>query len=73
MAELRAMPISELFRKKRNLENNIWRIGDEIKKGDKPHLLAQREARMASRKRELDGVIRMIEDYEERYGKYNEE
>ena len=66
IAELRALPISQLFRKQKNLEGAIWRIGNEISKGTKPHLLTEREARMESKKRELAEVNRMIEDFENR-------
>lgn len=64
IADLRALPISQLFRKQKNLEGSIWRIGNEISKGTKPHLLAEREERMESKRRELAEVNRMIEDFE---------
>ena len=66
LAEVRALPISELFRRKKNLEQNIWRIQSEINKNDKPHLLAEREARLESRHRELKEIERLIEDYDKR-------
>lgn len=66
IAELRSLPISQLFRKQKNLEGAIWRIGNEISKGTKPHLLAERETRLESKKRELAEVNRMIEDFENR-------
>lgn len=66
LAELRALPISELFRKRRNLEGAIWRINNEIQKGTKPHLLIDRENRRRSKEKELEDVNRMIEDYENR-------
>ncbi len=65
-AELRAMPIMELVRKKENLEEAIWRAGNEIKKGDKPHLRPEREERIAAKRRMLAQVERMIDDYEQR-------
>jgi hypothetical protein len=65
-AELRAMPIMELVRKKENLEEAIWRAGNEIKKGDKPHLRPLREERIAAKRRMLAEVKRMIDDYEQR-------
>ena len=64
IADLRALPISQLFRKQKNLEGSIWRIGNEISKGTKPHLLTEREERMESKRRELAEVNRMIEDFE---------
>lgn len=66
VAQLRSLPISELFRKKKNLEGAIWRAKDEIKKGDKPHLQSLREARIESKERELKEVERMIIDFENR-------
>ena len=66
ISEVRALPISELFRRKRNLENSIWRIKDEIAKNDKPHLLTSREDRLESKKRELQEIERMIADYDRR-------
>lgn len=66
LAELRAMTVSELFRKRKNLEGAIWRINSEISKGDKPHLLTERESRLRSKRRELDEVNKMINDYENR-------
>ena len=65
-AELRAMPIMELVRKKENLEEAIWRAVNEIKKGDKPHLRPLREERIAAKRRMLAEVKRMIDDYEQR-------
>ena len=68
-AELRAMSIMELVRKKQNLEEAIWRAGNEIRKGDRPHLRPEREARIAAKRRMLAEVERMIEDYEQRRSK----
>lgn len=65
-AELRAMPIMELVRKRENLEEAIWRAGNEIRKGDKPHLRPLREERIAAKRRMLAEVKRMIDDYEQR-------
>ncbi len=69
MTELRALPVLELVRRKENLEEAIWRAGNEIAKGTKPHLKAEREARMEEKRRLLAEVERMLKDYEEqRYG-----
>lgn len=64
--ELRALPVTKLLKKKKNLEDNIWRIRSEIKKNDKPHLLESRRERLRSRQLELEEVNRMIQDYEDR-------
>lgn len=66
LAEVRALPISELFRRKKNLEQNIWRIQSEINKGDKPHLQVERESRLEARRRELRETERLIADYDKR-------
>lgn len=66
LAEVRALPVTELFRRKKNLEGNIWRIQSEINKNDKPHLLAERESRLEARRRELKEINRLIEDYDKR-------
>ena len=63
--ELRTMSVSGLFRRRKNLEEAIWRNRDEIKKGDKPHLDASREARIEQKERELAEVNRMIENLEQ--------
>ncbi len=61
--ELRHLPIQTLFRRKENLEESIWRINSEIRKGDKPHLLSRREQRLAAKQRELSEVNRIIDNY----------
>ena len=66
LADLRSLPITKLLKKKKNLEDNIWRIQSEIRKNDKPHLLESRQDRLKSRKMELAEVNRLIEDYENR-------
>ena len=37
-------------------------IKSEIAKGDKPHLLAEREKRLEDRERELKDVLRMLDE-----------
>lgn len=66
LSDLRSLPITKLLKKKRNLEDNIWRIQSEIRKNDKPHLLDTRQERLKSRQRELAEVNRLIEDYDNR-------
>lgn len=64
LAEMRKMSIVGLLKKKKNIEGNIWRIKSEIRKGDKPHLLEEREARLKTKELELSEVNKMIEEYE---------
>ena len=63
LAELRHLSIQDLFRRKCNLEDAIWRIRSEIKKGNKPHLLITREQRLHRKQRELNEVQRIISTY----------
>ena len=63
LAELRRLSIQELFRRKSNLEDAIWRVKSEIKKGDKPHLQTIREQRLNRKQRELNEVMRIISTY----------
>ncbi|MBR2624137.1 MAG: hypothetical protein IKC96_03280 [Paludibacteraceae bacterium] len=63
IAELRQLPVAELFRRKTNLEEAIWRVQSEIRKGNKPHLLSEREQRLSAKRRELAEVERIISGY----------
>ena len=62
--ELRKLSIVDLIRLKENLEESIWRVQNEIRKGDKPHLLLSREQRLARKRKELSEVSRIIAEYE---------
>jgi len=61
MQDLRKTGVKELFRKKDNLLESIWRIENEIKKGTKPHLFADRERRLREKKQLLDEVNKIID------------
>lgn len=63
IAALHRLPVAELFRRKKNLEEAIWRIGNEIRKGTKPHLLESREARLKSKRAELLELQRILDSY----------
>ncbi len=60
LEKLRGMSVVELVKRQRNLAGAIWRIRSEIRKGDKPHLLAEREARLKEKELELSEVNRLI-------------
>ncbi|MBQ9309893.1 MAG: hypothetical protein IJ222_03415 [Bacteroidales bacterium] len=62
----RKLGIYQLTLKKRNLEHAIWRIRAELKRGDKPHLDAQREQRLAGKLRELAAVTEIINTSEKK-------
>lgn len=58
---LRGLNIIELVKLHENtLPHRIWRIESEIKKGDKPHLLGEREKRLNEVKAELAEVKRIL-------------
>jgi hypothetical protein len=60
MKELRKKSIKDLVKRQEQLEHNIWRIESEIKKGDKPHLKAEREERIRTKQEELAEVNRLL-------------
>ena len=64
LESLRRMSPVELVRKQKNLSGAIWRIKDELKKGDKPHLRSEREARLKEKTLELSEVNRLLGEYE---------
>lgn len=66
MKSYQAMTDFELFESARRLKGAIWRIESEIKKGDRPHLLSERESRLARKRAELESVQRMIAEIEKR-------
>lgn len=60
VAELRKLNIKELVIKQQQIEHNIWRIESEIRKNDKPHLVAERQLRLEQKKAELAEVNRLL-------------
>lgn len=64
----REMTDFELFSNQKRLEGAVWRIKSEIAKGDKPHLLPEREERLKRKQRELDAVTSMIAEIRNRRG-----
>ena len=59
--ELLGLPIKELVKRQKQIENNIWRVTNELNKGDKPHLDIERRERLAGYKAELEEVNRLLE------------
>lgn len=59
---LLTMSVKDLMKRKQQLENNIWRVQSEIKKGDKPHLDSQRGERLIAYQTELAEVNRLLDD-----------
>jgi hypothetical protein len=58
--ELLSLSIKELMIRKSKIESNIWRVKDEIKKKNKPHLDALRSERLVSYEAELTEVNRLL-------------
>ncbi|MBQ7622262.1 MAG: hypothetical protein IJS66_00800 [Bacteroidales bacterium] len=63
MDSYRKMGIIALVEEQRRLKGAIWRIESEIRKGDKPHLLSERQRRLAEKQKELDLVTGMIGNF----------
>lgn len=60
--EFLSMSVKELLLKQRRLRGNIWRVSDELKKGDKPHLELERRARLTEYSSELAEVNRLLDE-----------
>lgn len=56
------MSIKDLVKRKTQLEDNIWRVKNEIKKGTKPHLDVSRRERLYSYQAELAEVNRLLNE-----------
>ena len=64
MDDLRRLPVTSLIRKRRNVQDSVWRAEREIRKGDRPDLKVSREDRLARLRMTLNEINRMIEEYE---------
>lgn len=59
--DLRGMNVIDLVRLyEKTLPHRIWRVESEIKKGDKPHLMGEREQRLRDYQSELAEVKRLL-------------
>lgn len=59
----------ELERRRRNLQDSIWRLTKQLRSGDRPDLAPGRASLLETKERELAEVNKMIEDYENSYGR----
>jgi len=59
--QLLQLSVKELVLRKINIENNIWRVKNELSKGNKPHLDNERKDRLAGYESELEEVNRLLE------------
>ena len=62
ISRIRNMNLRELFRKEKQLKDNIWRIKSELAKGDKPYLKSEREIRLKEKEKELEIVRKMLNE-----------
>lgn len=60
--EFMAMTLKDLMIRQRRLKDNIWRVKNEIFKGDKPHLEMERKARLFAYETELAEINRLLGD-----------
>lgn len=58
--ELSKLSVLELYQRAQRLKNNIWRVKNEMAKGDKPHLEAERQQRLEAYQRELADIERLL-------------
>jgi hypothetical protein len=58
--KFRGMNAFELIKEHERVKHRIWRIENEIKKGDKPHLLAKREKSLYDTRAEFAELDRMV-------------
>lgn len=59
--KLKNLTTMELFKKKKNLENNIWRTQSKLTKGDRDDLRLGRESKIKELKMQLAEVDRLLE------------
>lgn len=59
--QLLHLSVKELVLRRIKIENNIWRVKNELSKGDKPHLDNERKDRLAGYEAELEEVNRLLE------------
>lgn len=62
--DLKTKSVLELITLRKRLEDNIWRVKNEIAKGDRPDLLHKRQRRMAITVEELKEVNNVLKRYE---------
>lgn len=59
--QLNFMPVKQLMERLRQVEMNIWRVRNEMAKGDRPHLDAMRRERLAGYEKERADILRLLE------------
>lgn len=66
--QLRSMDILSLERKRQNIRTSIWKLSAKLRKGDRPDLSADREDLLLSKKRQLEEVENLLNNYTKAYG-----
>ena len=59
--QLMKMNVRQLMTRLRQVEMNIWRVKNEMAKGDKPHLDAVRHDRLVGYEKERTDIRRLLE------------
>ena len=59
--QLNDMSVKQLVKRQQQVEMNIWRVKSELAKGDKPHLDATRQERLAGYEKERADILRLLE------------
>ena len=59
--QLNDMSVKQLVKRQQQVEMNIWRVKNELAKGDKPHLDATRQERLAGYEKERADILRLLE------------
>ena len=62
--QIKKMSILSLVKRQQQLEQNIWRVENEIRKGTKPHLDIERRQRLERTKEKLIIVNKYIKEHE---------
>jgi len=60
--EINSMSAKELCHEQKKLMNNIWRVNNEMKKEDKPHLYAVRKVKLEQYERDLALINKLLND-----------
>ena len=60
--DLRNLSTKELVRRQEQVENNIWRVKNEMAKGNKPHLDVVRKERLAGYEKELADINKLLDE-----------
>lgn len=59
---LRAMTTRQLMQEEQRTKDNIWRVKSELRKGDKPHLEAKRQAKLQEYELKLQEIKALLGD-----------